>query len=136
MKKTAILLLLAMFALPVAAQRRSEKKSGARIEFRSSEHNFGQISERGKKVAHSFEFANTGTSPLVITRASVTCKCIDITFSKKPVPPGEKAVITITYNPRKQEGVFYKVIQVFTNTPEERHMVTVRGEVVATEPEN
>jgi hypothetical protein len=61
---------------------------------------------------------------------STTCKGTRYEFSKKPVAPGQKGRITVSYNPKKQHGVFYKVIQVYTNCAQERVMLTIRGEVV------
>ena len=130
MKRLLLLACLALVAVNVSAQKRNSGPSEAEITFTKTEHNFGTVPERGKKVSHTFEFTNTGKHPLVITRITTTCKCVDYNFSKKPVPPGEKGEITITYNPKKQEGVFYKVVQIFTNTAEERHLLTVRGEVI------
>lgn len=124
-----ILTCIAAIAMSAAAQKRS-KTSESEIEFTRVEHNFGIVPEGGKKVSCTFEYTNTGDHPLVITRITTTCKCVEYNFSKKPVAPGGKGVIKITYNPKKQEGMFYKVIQVFTNTAEERHLLTVRGEVI------
>ena len=100
------------------------------MEFSSCEHNFGKIPERGGKVSHTFHYTNTGDKPLVITRITTTCKCTDYSYSKKPVAPGKTGTITISYDPKKQQGVFYKVIQVHDNTPDQRQVVTIRGEVV------
>lgn len=130
MKKLLLLACLAAVAVNVSSQRRSSTPSEAEIQFTKTEHNFGTVPEDGKKVSHTFEFTNTGSHPLLITRITTTCKCVNYSFSKKPIPPGGKGEITITYNPKKQEGVFYKVVQVFTNTVEERHMLTMRGEVI------
>ncbi len=130
MKKLLLLVCLVVVAANVSAQNRRTGPSKAEITFEDTEHNFGTVPEKGKKVSHTFEFTNTGAHPLVITRISTTCRCVDYKFSKKPIPPGEKGEITVTYNPKKQTGVFYKVVQVFSNTEEERHLLTVRGEVI------
>lgn len=128
MKKLLLLACVLFTSLHASAQ--SGKGPEAKIEFDSVEYNFGKVPECGKKVEYTFEFTNTGTIPLLITRVATTCKCIDHKFSKKPVPPGGKGEIKVTFNPKKQKGVFYKVIQVFSNTSEQRHILTVRGEVV------
>ncbi len=130
MKKILLLVCLAAIAVNVAAQKKRAEPSKAEITFAKTEHNFGTVPEKGNKVSYMFEFTNTGAHPLVITRISTTCRCVDYKFSKKPIPPGEKGEITVTYNPKKQDGVFYKVVQVFSNTAEERHLLTVRGEVI------
>lgn len=130
MKKILLLFYLISLALPAAAQRRGSETAVTGMEFEAVEHNFGRISERRNKVSHTFRYTNTGDKPLVITRITTTCKCVGHSYSKKPVAPGATGTITISYNPKKQEGVFYKVIQIYANTPEQRHVITVRGEVV------
>lgn len=108
-----------------------DAKNGTQPEmtFTVREHDFGRIAENGGKVSYDYTFTNTGTGPLVIKRVFVTCKCIGITYSKKPIPPGGKGVISVTYNPRRQQGIFYKAIQVHTNTPEELDIIIAKGEV-------
>lgn len=130
MKKILLVFCLIYMVLPAAAQKRRSDPAEAKIEFNAVEHNFGRIPERGRKVSCTFRYTNTGDKPLVITRITTTCKCVDYSYSKKPVAPGETGTITISYNPKKQEGVFYKVVQIYANTPDQRHVVTVRGEVV------
>ena len=138
MKKLLLLFCLIFTALvPVAAQNHegvtnteSAAINGAAMEFNTMEHNFGRILERGRKVSYTFRYTNTGTKPLIVTRVSTTCRCVDYNYSRKPVAPGETGSIIVSYNPRKQEGVFHKVIQIFDNTPEQRHVITIRGEVV------
>lgn len=130
MKKILLVFCLILLTLPAIAQRRGSDPQGAEMEFNAVEHNFGRISERGHKVSCTFRYTNTGEKPLIVTRVVTTCKCVDYDYSKKPVAPGETGTITISYNPKKQEGIFYKVIQIYGNTPEQRHVLTVRGEVV------
>lgn len=125
MKKIFLLLCFAFAATLVYADNKQE----CEMEFVSTEHNFGKVSEKGKSVSHVFEFTNRGSHPIIITRISTTCKCTKYDFSKRPVAPGGKGRITVTYNPKKQSGVFYKVIQVFSNCSQERIMLTIRGEI-------
>lgn len=114
----------------VGAQRKGGAAGNGEIAFVKTEHDFGKVPERGKTVSVVFEFTNTGSHPLVITRMSTTCRCTSYDFSKKPVAPGAKGLITVSYNPRKQRGVFYKTIQVYTNCAREREMLAIRGEVI------
>jgi hypothetical protein len=124
MKKLLFILCFAAAAVGVRAA-----EPVCEMAFVSTEHNFGKVAERGGTVSHVFEFTNTGTHPIVITRVSTTCKCTKYDFSKRPVMPGGKGRITVSYNPKKQSGVFYKVIQVFTNCSQERVLLTIKGEI-------
>lgn len=118
---------------PVAAKDTAQKKvvDGPSIDFgKKTEYDFGKIKERGGKQTGSLVFKNSGNKPLVITKVMVSCKCVSLDYPKKPVLPGAEGKITVTYDPKKQKGVFHKAIQVYSNDPQARHIVFVKGEVV------
>lgn len=124
---TAILLCSILFG---AQTLQKSKQNGAKISFEQSAFDFGKIKESGATVVHSFEFVNNGTAPLVIIRAETSCTCTKTEFSKKPIAVGERSSIKVSYNPKKQSGVFYKAIQIYTNSSEKRTIITVKGEVI------
>lgn len=95
-----------------------------------TEYDFGKIRESGGKQTGTFTFKNSGNKPLVVTKVMVSCKCVNITFPKKPVAPGAEGTITVTYDPKKQKGIFHKAIQVYSNDPQARFIVLIKGEVV------
>ena len=146
MRKISILLLLSVFAMSATAGggsisisdigeapaiTRNQATAGKpEITFRAFEHDFGKIKESGKKVSYDYVFTNTGDCPLVITRVVTSCRCVSISYTKRPVPPGGQGMVTVTYDPKKQNGVFYKAIQVFSNVPEEMTIVIAKGEVI------
>ncbi|MCD8101900.1 MAG: DUF1573 domain-containing protein [Alistipes sp.] len=100
------------------------------VEFETMEYDFGPVAENSRKVSYDFVFRNTGETPYVITRViTSSCKCISTSHTKRPVPPGGEGVVTVTYDPKKQLGIFYKAIQVFSNAPEGLHILIVKGEV-------
>ncbi len=115
----------------VALVDEKEKTDQAVLTFERTSYDFGKIGEKDGVVSVEFGFVNEGTLPLVITRAETSCTCTKVSFSKKPVPPGKKGTITVTYDPKKQSGKFYKAIQIFSNGADKRLIVTIRGEVVA-----
>lgn len=139
MRKIYIIIILSLAAMqawgqsPARNEGKRQESGCALIDIADSEHDFGRVAEKGKKVSYDFTFRNTGDCPLVITRVASSCKCVDAGYTKRPVPPGGEGVITVTYNPRKQQGVFRKAIQVYSNDPDEMHIVIVKGEVAAEE---
>ena len=102
--------LLTLFGV-IGAKKQLE---GAEITFEQLSHNFGTLQQRGEKVTHLFEFTNTGTAPLIITRATTSCRCISVKHPKRPVKAGQKGVIEVTYDP-KDVGVFNKGIDIHAN---------------------
>ena len=117
-----LLLLCAVFPVAAGAQ--------PRVELSEKEHKFGTIGERDGEVNCRFRFRNAGDAPLVVLAAAVNCKCTKVDYPKRPVLPGEEAVVTVTYDPRRQSGTFYKTITLRTNAPEGRTILIVSGTVV------
>lgn len=94
----------------------------------SATYDFGNVPRKGGDLTKEFVFVNEGTAPLVIIRVVTSCSCLKASFPKRPVPPGDRAVIRITYEPHKSEpGVFHKVIQVYSNSVTGRQILTVQG---------
>ena len=86
------------------------------------------LPRKGGDLVKDFTFANDGTVPLVITRVVTSCSCLRASFPKRPVPPGGEAAVRIVYEPHKSDpGVFHKVIQIYSNSVDGRHVITVQG---------
>jgi uncharacterized protein DUF1573 len=95
------------------------KTTAAQIVFVNDDtvYDFGGI-PKGAFVEYQFEIKNTGGSPLVITgmkceSANVKCK-----WPGKPVKPGRKNFITITYTANTDEGSFSNDIFITSNATE------------------
>ena len=99
-----------------------------RLSFEVTECDFGDIRQSGGNVSCEFPFVNNGTAPLVIYDVKTSCTCTKASYSRRPVPPGGRGTIKITYEPGKKEtGVFYKVIQVYSNADGGCQVVVIRG---------
>jgi hypothetical protein len=108
-----------------------DRTQGAHFAFERTEHDFGKVAHRLSKVECVFAFTNDGTAPLVITRAATSCSCVKVNYPKKPIPPGGKGEIKVVYEVNKKEaGVFYKVIELYSNAPEKRLNLIVKGNAV------
>ena len=130
LKITFLLASLMAGILSLSAQDMDTSKSAA-VTFETASHSFGKFSSRDGAVHYEFRYTNTGSAPLVIVNTEVTCTCLKAEVQKKPVMPGESAVVKVTYTPKKREyGEFTNHIKVYTNAPERRQILTVTGEVV------
>ena len=118
MKKITILLAMLMIALiPAVAENKDAKPS---VRFDNTAHDFGQIPEEGGYASCVFSFTNEGDAPLVIISASAQCGCTRPSFPQKPIDPGKKGEIKVTYNPQGRPGEFIKEVKVKTNDPKHR----------------
>ncbi|MBQ7443622.1 MAG: DUF1573 domain-containing protein [Bacteroidaceae bacterium] len=128
MKKTLIVMALAMGLVAPASAQQAQKRSvevakeqpsgkGAEIKFATVTHDFGTFAEKDCPVTYEFEFTNVGTEPLIIHQAVTTCGCTVPNYSKDPIAPGGKGKIEVVYNGRgKFPGKFKKNITVRTNS--------------------
>lgn len=121
-------MLLLIVAMTISESLMAQSKKGPRMVFDRTSHDFGDIPRKGGDLIKEFRFVNEGDSPLVIKKITKSCSCITVTFSRKPVKPGEAGVIKIKYEPHKVEaGIFHKVLQIYNNTSESIRLVTIQG---------
>lgn len=112
MKKVLLLAFILLANISIAMAQRSV----AEIKFDTTVYNFGSFSEDDPIQKCSFTFTNVGTAPLVINQAVGSCGCTIPTYTKKPIKPGEKGEIQVTYKGRGlYPGHFKKTITVRTN---------------------
>ena len=100
----------------------------AEIKFDQLTHNFGTFSEKDAVVTATFTFTNVGTAPLIINQAVASCGCTTPTYSKKPIAPGGKGSVSVTYNGKgKFPGHFKKTITIRTNGKVEMTRLYIEG---------
>ena len=124
------LLCLSAFA---GAKGSSDKEEKVRpiIVFERTSYDFGDVPRKGGDLIKEFRFSNKGDAPLVIKKITKSCSCISVSYSRKPVLPGEKSVIKVKYEPHKVEaGIFHKVIQIYTNYSKDASLITIQGNSV------
>jgi Protein of unknown function (DUF1573) len=73
------------------------------FEFEETKFDFGTIKD-GDIVKHTYNFTNTGTSPMVISNVIVSCGCTAPSYNKAPVLPGQKGSVTLEFNSSGKGG--------------------------------
>lgn len=121
--KMIISVLLLSLSISVAAE-------GPKIEFKHSEHDFGEI-EKGKKVAYEFEFINTGKAELTISEVKPSCGCTTAELTKKNYAPGEAGKIPITFDSTRFTGDIHKTITVVSNDEKNPSLqIKLKGKII------
>ena len=100
-----------------------------KMQFAQTIHTFEPI-EEGEKVTRVFKFTNTGTGPLEITNAEVSCGCTYPSYPFLPVAPGESGEVTVTFNSKGKFGKQKPIVTIYTNTPEKQFKLMLEGEVI------
>ena len=106
----------------------------AEISFKETIIDYGII-ENGDDGKRTFEFKNTGNSPLVFTRIFSSCGCTIPKKPEKPVQPGESGTIEVKYD-TKRNGLFQKAITVNSNAKTSNIILRIKGEVLPETEDN
>ena len=100
----------------------------AKIEFKTDVIDYGTI-QKGADGVRVFEFTNTGTAPLIISRVTSTCGCTVPKKPEKPILPGEKGQIEVKYDTQRVNPI-RKTITVLSNSDTPTIALKIKGEVV------
>lgn len=112
----------------VKASLTTKAENYAEIKFDTLRHDFGHFSKKEPIVRCSFAFTNTGTAPLIIHQAFASCGCTVPVWPRKPIKPGERGEIEVTYNGTdKFPGHFQKTVTIRSNALSEVVRLTIEG---------
>ena len=124
MKKIVLVLFVGLLGFSLTAQ-----DAAAKIEFKSETVDYGEIA-KGSNGVRVFEFTNTGTAPLIVSKVSSSCGC---TIPKKPEDPiltGKTGEIQVKYDTNRV-GPIRKAITVISNADTPTKVLKIKGEVQA-----
>lgn len=121
---------IAVFAVCLMAISAVADEGYAKATFETKTFDFGNIKEANGPVTCTFEFTNTGDKPLLIIDATASCGCTRPEFPTKPIKPGKKGKIKVTFSPIGRPGAFKKTIKVKTNGKERTTTLRIQGTVI------
>ena len=127
MTKRLLIVLLAVCSVALSSMA-DDKFAEATFEVKS--HDFGTIKEANGPVSCTFEFTNTGDKPLLIIDATASCGCTRPEYPTKPIKPGKKGKIKVTYSPIGRPGAFKKTVKIKTNGKERSTTLRIEGTVI------
>lgn len=135
--KACFLLSCLFFATLTIAQEKTEiviPEITTEIKFEGPIFNYGTI-ESGEIVQTVFEFENTGSEPLIITNAKGSCGCTVPEWPKTPIAPGETGQLVVRFDSKNKVGIQSKRVTIIANTDPAMSYLTVKGEVIKSDPE-
>ncbi len=100
------------------------------LRFEEQKWHFGDIKEDGGNAEHSFIFTNTTSKPVVILDVTSGCGCTTPKYSRKPVMPGQKGEVVVSFDPMNRPGRFSKGVEVQTSASAEAYNLIVEGNVI------
>ena len=123
MKKLVLMILFITIGITmVSAQNQAEFK------FDQITINVGTFPASSPVKKAVFTFTNVGNAPLVINEVIASCGCTIPKYDRRPIAPGQKGSIEITYNGQgKFTGHFKKSITIMSNARTEMTRIYIEG---------
>lgn len=128
MKRILMVCMAVLAVCSVAVAKKKSAEGTPAVKFTEQVWDFGTI-KQDRPASHNFEFVNTGDGNLVIVDATAECGCTHPEFPEKPIPPGKKGKVKVTYNPMGRPGSFEKTVTVKTNGDPKKVRLKIRGTV-------
>ncbi len=117
-----------VFAQNTKLSNLANDPSAASFKFETEEHSFGKIMQ-GESVTYDFQFTNTGTEPIIISKAEGSCGCTVPIWPKEPIMKGQKASIKVTFNSTGKLGVQDKTVTLTSNAEQNPMVIHIKGTV-------
>lgn len=123
MKKFLMVTLLMFIGITMASAQNQ-----AEIKFDQITINVGTFPENAPVKKAVYTFTNVGNAPLVINQVVASCGCTVPKYDKRPIAPGQKGSVEITYNGQgKFPGHFKKSITIKSNAKTEMTRLYIEG---------
>lgn len=128
MKKILTICLALLLTAGFAYAKKSKSEGTGSIKFTETVWDFGTI-KNDRPAVHEFEFTNNGDGNLIIVDATAECGCTRPEWPEKPIAPGKKGKVKVSYNPIGRPGSFEKTVTVKTNGSPKKARIKIRGTV-------
>ncbi len=89
--------------------------SDKEIVFESEDYDFGTVNFGKQKINATFIFTNNSSIDFKIREVKASCGCTVPSWPENPIKPGQKGVITATFDPSNLAGEVDKSIEIFAN---------------------
>ena len=97
-----------------------------KFNFSNTEYDFGTINE-GDIIEHTFQFTNTGESPLIIEKATASCGCTVPKWPNDPIPVGGTGEIEVRFDSKNKPNQQIKTITISANTDPTLTRLRIKG---------
>lgn len=89
--------------------------------------------KQGVLLEHDFVVTNTGNTPLIISDYEVACPCTKVILPTKPIAPGEKFDLKVTFDTKGKYYYQDRIIYLQTNTRKKKQKIRIKVKVVPNE---
>lgn len=130
MRNFAEKLILAVIVLILSANFAfAQNEFGGVVKFDKTIHDFGDILITDGEQKCKFTYTNISDKPIVVHKVISSCGCTEPTWDKKPLRPGEKGVINVSFKNDQGPYPFDKGITVYVSDVYKPVVLRIRGVV-------
>lgn len=116
--------ILFFFAFSISLSSQAQ----ARLKITNPKHNFGYV-KRGELIKSEFEISNTGNEPLIIKDVEISCSCTSVEYTKQPLLPNQKTIITVSFDTKTVYGRQDRVVLLHSNASNSPAKLRYKGVV-------
>ena len=113
----------------VSSETEAPNPNAPVMTFAKTDHDFGDI-QPNAVVKTTFEFTNTGKSPLIIENATAACGCTTPNWTKEPIAPGAKGTIDVQFDAHGKSGMQNKEVAIQANTQPSINKVVIKTNIL------
>ncbi len=89
---------------------------------------FGRVHE-GETLVAQIALHNPGEKPVVILESETTCGCVEVDYPRKPVAPGDRAMMSVYFHTGGLAGIQIKHFALRTTLGPQRYRMVVVADV-------
>ncbi len=106
----------------------AQSKPLTNVALSESQFDFGKI-KKGDHKEHTYEITNTGENPLIISQVKPGCGCTVPDYTKEPILPGKKGLITLKFDSSNFDGLVNKQAEVYANVEKAPIVITFSADI-------
>ena len=103
---------------------------GQGVVFSTTEWDFGTIQEKDGAIVHDFLFRNSSAKPVRLGSASLSCSCVQASYSHEEVLPGGTGTVTVRFSPEGAVGAALSYVDLYSSEGKHLSRLNVSADVV------
>lgn len=85
--------------------------------------------KKGEVVMRTVTLHNAGDKPMVVTGVDKSCGCVEASYTKTPVKPGESGEMELGFDSNGLSGWVYKTLGVHTSLGQKPYVLVITADV-------
>ncbi len=105
-----------------------QSKPLTNVALSEAQFDFGKM-KKGDQKEHVYEVTNTGENPLIISQVKPGCGCTVPDFTREPILPGKKGMVTLKFDSSNFDGLVSKSAEVYANVEKSPIIISFSADI-------